>query len=214
MGISLKTTTGKVLASLTLVGVAASVAGLGTYGAFTSSTAASAVVSAGTVGIALGATGTAANRLSIGAAGLVPGDSIQRVATLTNAASNQGLSAITLTAAAAPSSVLDSDPINGLQVTIDKCSVAWAETNVAAAGGAAAYNYTCPTTGTITQVLASRAVVGADVALINLTSLNSGSTDNLRVTMTLPTTAGNGFQGQTSTIGFSFTGTARVGANK
>ena len=36
MAISLKTTSGKILASVALVGTAAAVAGMGTYGAFTS----------------------------------------------------------------------------------------------------------------------------------------------------------------------------------
>ncbi len=213
MGISLKTTTGKVLASLTLVGVAAGVAGLGTYGAFTNSTSASAVVASGTVGIAIGDNG-AANRLNIAAAGLVPGDSIQRVATLSNAAGNQALSAVTLTTVAAPSSLLDTDATNGLQVTIDKCSVAWTEANTAAAGAAPAYTYTCPSTGTVTSVLPSRSVVGTNLALTGLASTVAGSTDNLRVTMTLPVLAGNNLQGQSSTIGFTFTGTARAGTNK
>ncbi len=101
MGLNLKTTTGKVIASLALVGTAAGVAGLGTYGAFTSSTSASNTVASGSVSIALGATGTA-NRLSVAASGLVPGDTVQRVATLSNAAGNQNLSAITLTTAASP----------------------------------------------------------------------------------------------------------------
>ncbi|WP_460455379.1 SipW-dependent-type signal peptide-containing protein, partial [Arthrobacter bambusae] len=114
MGLNLKTTTGKVIASLALVGTAAGVAGLGTYGAFTSSTSASNTVASGIVNIALGTTGTAANRLNVAASGLVPGDTVQRVATLANAAGNQNLSAITLTTAAAPSSLLDTNTTMGL----------------------------------------------------------------------------------------------------
>lgn len=208
MGISLKTTTGKVLASLALVGAAASVAGLGTYGAFTSSTAANAAVGSGTVGIALGADGTA-NRLSVAAAGLIPGDSIQRVATLTNAAGNQNLSAVTLTTSAAPSSILDTDTSNGLKMAIDKCSVAWVE-----AGTAPAYTYTCPTSATVTMVLVQQPVIGANLTLANLSSMTAGSADNLRVTMTLPTSADNSFQAKSSTISFSFTGTQRLATNK
>mgnify|MGYP006197812693 CR=1 FL=1 len=59
MGISMKTTSGKLLASAALVATAAGVAGLGTYGAFTSSTAADQQVTAGTVKGAL-VTSTAA----------------------------------------------------------------------------------------------------------------------------------------------------------
>ncbi|MFF2296777.1 TasA family protein [Arthrobacter sp. efr-133-R2A-120] len=207
MGLNLKTTTGKVIASLALVGTAAGVAGLGTYGAFTSSTSASNTVASGIVNIALGTTGTAANRLNVAASGLVPGDTVQRVATLANAAGNQNLSAITLTTAAAPSSLLDTNTTMGLQVTVDDCSVPWTE-----AGTAPAYTYTC--TGTTTTVLASRPVIGANVALANLTSVTAGHTDNLRVTLTLPSTADNTLQNQSSTIGFTFTGTQRTATNQ
>jgi spore coat-associated protein N len=202
MGLNLKTTSGKVIASLALVGTAAGVAGLGTYGAFTSSTSASNTVASGSVSIALGATGTA-NRLSVAASGLVPGDTVQRVATLSNAASNQNLSAITLTTAASPTSLLDTNTTMGLQVVVDACSVPWTE-----AGTAPAYTYTC--TGTTTSVLASRSVIGANVALANLTSVTAGHTDNLRVTLTLPATADNTLQSQSSTVAFTFTGTQRT----
>jgi spore coat-associated protein N len=48
MQLSLTSTGGKVLASTVLIGAAASVAGLGTFGTFTSTTAASATVASGT----------------------------------------------------------------------------------------------------------------------------------------------------------------------
>ncbi|MDP9903703.1 TasA family protein [Arthrobacter bambusae] len=206
MGLNLKTTTGKVIASLALVGTAAGVAGLGTYGAFTSSTSASNTVASGIVNIALGATGTT-NRLSVAASGLVPGDTVQRVATLANATGNQNLSAITLTTAASPTSLLDTNTTMGLQVTVDNCSTAWTE-----AGTAPAYTYTC--SGTTTSVLASRPVIGANLTLANLTSVTAGHTDNLRVTLTLPSTADNTLQNQSSTIAFSFTGTQRTATNQ
>ncbi|MGO4583506.1 TasA family protein [Arthrobacter sp. 2RAF6] len=206
MGLNLKTTTGKVIASLALVGTAAGVAGLGTYGAFTSSTSASTSVASGIVNIALGASGTT-NRLSVAASGLVPGDTVQRVATLSNATGNQALSAITLTTSALPTSLLDTNTTMGLQVAVDDCSVAWTE-----AGTSPAYTYTC--SGTTTSVLASRPVIGANVALANLTSVTAGHTDNLRVTLTLPSTADNTLQNQNSTIAFNFTGTQRTATNQ
>lgn len=206
MGLNLKTTTGKVIASLALVGTAASVAGLGTYGAFTSSTSASNTVASGTVNIALGASGTA-NRLSVAASGLVPGDTVQRAVTLSNAAGNQALASITLTTSALPTSKLDTDTTMGLQLTIDNCSVPWTE-----AGTSPAYTYTC--SGTTTSVLASHPVIGSNLSLNNLTSVSAGQTDNLRVTMTLPSTADNTLQGQSSTVGFNFTGTQRTATNK
>ncbi len=208
MGLNLKSTAGKVLASTALVAAAASVAGLGTYGAFTSTTSASAsaseTVASGTVNVALGATG-AANRLSVAASGLVAGDAVQRAVTLSNSG-NQNLSAITLTVAS-PSSKLDTDTVNGLQLTVDACSVPWTE-----AGTSPAFTYTC--SGTVTQVLAPRGVVGANMALAGLNSLTSAAADNLRVTVTLPASADNTFQGLSDTIGFSFTGTQRTATSK
>ncbi|MFC9350415.1 TasA family protein [Arthrobacter sp. NPDC057013] len=208
MGLNLNSTTGKVVASLALVGSAAAVAGLGTYGAFTSTTSASTDVSSGTVAIALG-TG-AASRLTVAATGLVPGDTVQRAVTLSNAAGNQALAGIKLTTAAAAgaTSVLNTDPTSGLQLNIDNCSVPWTE-----AGTAPAYTYTC-TGGTTTSVLASRAVIGTDLPLSNLTSVAANKTDYLRVTLTLPTGADNGFQAKSSTIDLTFTGTQRSGTDK
>ena len=126
MGLNLQSTSGKLLASAALVAAAAGVAGLGTYGAFTSTTEASASVSSGTVTIALGAAGSAANRLTVASTGLVAGDTVQRAATLTNTGT-QNLAAVTLTTAATTSSILDTDITNGLQVAIDRCSVPWTE---------------------------------------------------------------------------------------
>ncbi len=202
---TLSTTRGKVLASAAVVAAAASVAGLGTFGSFTSTTSASTSVGSGTVEIALGANGVA-NRLNVAASGVVPGDTIQRAATLTNTG-NQNLADVTLTTSAAPSSLLDTDATNGLQVKVEKCSNAWVE-----AGTAPAYTYTC--TGTTSTVLAQRAVVGANLALNNLSATTAGATDNLRVTMTLPASAGNTFQGKSSVVSFAFTGTQRVGTDK
>jgi spore coat-associated protein N len=212
LGLNLKTTAGKVVASLALVGTAAGVAGLGTYGAFTSTTSASASVGSGIVNIALGTTATT-NRLNVPATGLVPGDSIQRAVTLTNAAGNQNLAGITLTTTAATSSLLDS-PVSGpgLQLAIDACSLPWIEA-VTGTGASTVYTYTC-TGATVTTVLAPRAVLGTDLPLPALTSAVAGKTDYLRVTMTLPPLAGNDLQNKSSVIDLAFTGTQRTGTSK
>lgn len=198
-----KKSSGKVLASVALLAGAAGVAGLGTFGSFTSTTSASQSVASGTVTIGLGAAGPA-NRLSVAASGLVPGDTVQRAVTLTNSGT-QNLSTVTLTTTASPSSKLDTDVANGLHLALDACSVPWTE-----AGTAPAYTYTC--TGTTTTVLASQPVIAANAALSGLNSLTAGSsgTDNLRATLTLPASADNTFQNLTSTITLAFTGTQRT----
>jgi predicted ribosomally synthesized peptide with SipW-like signal peptide len=196
--------TRKLLASLAVLGAAASIAGLGTFATFTSSTSASHTVSSGTVTIALGATGAATNRLTVGASAIAPGDTIQRSVDLIDSGSID-LASITLTTNATTSSLLDTDTTNGLQMVIDKCSVAWTESGPP-------YTYTCG--GTTTSVLATRPVVGSTLALSNLSSLTAGATDHLRVTLTLPSGAGNTLQNQSSTISYTFTGTQRTAASK
>ncbi len=203
-----KKTLTRMVASFAAVGVAAAVAGLGTFATFTSSTTASHTISSGTVAINLAASGTA-NRLTVGANNVVPGDTIQRVADLTNTSGAGGdpLSATVLTTTASPSSLLDTETANGLQMAIDKCSTAWTE-----AGTSPAYTYTC--SGTTSTVLASRPVIGANLALSGLASLTPGSTDHLKVTLSLPTAAPNTMQGLTSTISYNFVGTQRAATSK
>jgi predicted ribosomally synthesized peptide with SipW-like signal peptide len=196
--------TRKVLLSLAALGTAAAMAGLGTFATFTSSTSASNSISSGTVTIALGATGAATNRLNVNATNIAAGDTIQRSFDLTNSGSLD-LASVTLTTTAAPSSLLDTDVTNGLQMVVDKCSVAWTESGPP-------YTYTCP--GTLTSVIASRAVIGANLNMPGLAALTSGGTDHLRVTLTLPAAAGNTFQNLTSGLTYAFTGTQRAATSK
>ena len=198
--------TKKVLLSLGALGLAASIAGLGTYATFTSTTSANQTVASGTVTIALGATGASTNRLTVNASGIVPGDTMQRSFDLSNSGS-QNLASVTLTTTASPTSLLDSDATNGLQMVIDNCSAAWTES-----GSSPAFTYSCG--GTTSTVLTSRAVIGASIALSNLGVTTAGATDHLRLTLTFPSAAGNTFQGLSSTISYSFTGTQRAATNQ
>ena len=116
----------KVATSFAVVGVASAVAGLGTFATFTSSTSASTSVATGTVVIALGATDTSTNQLNINATTVAAGDTMQRSVTLSNTGTID-LSGVTLTTTASPSSLLDTDVTDGLQMLIEKCSVAWTE---------------------------------------------------------------------------------------
>jgi spore coat-associated protein N len=194
----------KLLLSAALLGAAASIAGLGTYATYTSSTTpVGHTLAAGTVTIALGATGAQTNRLDIGASGIAPGDTIERSVDLVNT-SSLALASLTLTTTATASSVLDTDGTNGLQMQIDKCSQAWTES-------AAPYTYTCG--GSTSSVLASRSVIGSDLTLSNLTLSASGGTDRLRVKLTFPSASTIG-QGASSTISYQFTATQRAATSK
>ena len=199
-----KSTLIKMFGSIAVLGVAASIAGLGTFASFTSSTSASQAISSGTVSIALGASGSA-NRLAVAASNLVPGDTVQRAVDLTSTSSDP-LGSASLQTTAAPSNALTTDT-NGLTIKVDKCSVAWTES-----GTAPAYTYTC--SGTTTSILAATAA-GNTSALPSLAALTSGSsTDHLLVTLALPSAATNTLQGLSTTITYAFSGTQRAATSK
>ena len=192
-------TSNKVIASIALVCAAAAIAGLGTFATFTSSTSTSHTIASGTLSLTSGPT----NRLGTGASTIAAGDSMQRAIDL-NYAGSISFGSATLTTSASASSALDTDATDGLHIAIDKCSVAWTESGPP-------YTYTCG--GSSSTVLASSPVIGSNVALSNLT-LTAGSTDHLRVTVTLPSTAGNTFQNLSSTVGYTFTGVQRAGTSQ
>jgi predicted ribosomally synthesized peptide with SipW-like signal peptide len=188
----------KLLLSIAVLGSAASIAGLGTFATFTSSTSASHTISSGTLSLT-----SSFSRLGTGASPIAPGDTMQRAIDLSYSGTIS-LGSATLTTSATSSSLLDTDATNGLQIAIDKCSQAWTESGPP-------YTYTCG--GSTSSVLASRALIGSSIALSSLT-LAAGSTDHLRVTVALPNSADNTLQNKSSTIDYNFTGVQRAGANQ
>ena len=200
--------TAKLLVTLAVLGATASIAGLGTFATFTSSTSASHQISTGTLTLSLGTPGTSANRLTVDATDVAAGDTIQRAFDLSSSGTIDFSATPTLTTTASPSSLLDSDTTDGLQMVIDKCSVPWTE-----GGSAPAYTYTCG--GSTSSVVASTPVIVTNQAMSNVASLvNAGNTVHLRLTLTLPSSAGNTLQGKSSTITYTFTGTQRAATNR
>ncbi|MDX6507898.1 MAG: spore coat-associated protein, partial [Gaiellaceae bacterium] len=108
----------KLIASIAVLGVAAAIAGLGTFATFTSSTSASQTIASGTLSLTSGPT----NRLGTGATAIAAGDTMQRAIDL-NYAGSVDFGSTTLTTSASSSSALDTDVIDGLHLAIDKCSV-------------------------------------------------------------------------------------------
>src|SRR5215468_1281281 len=188
----------KLLLTLAALGAAASIAGLGTFATFTSSTSTSNTIASGTLTLT-----APFSRLGTGASPIAPGDTMQRAIDLSYSGTISFASA-TLTTSASPTSLLDTDATNGLQIAIDKCSQAWTEAGPP-------YTYTCG--GSTSTVLASRALIGSGLALSNLT-LTAGATDHLRVTLTFPSGAGNTLQNQSSTVSYTFSGTQRAGTDQ
>jgi spore coat-associated protein N len=191
------------LLALAALALGAALAGSGAFATWTASTSASNTVSAGTVVIALGNTGASTNRLTVNASGLVPGDTVQRSFDITNTGS-QDLASVALTTTASPSSLLDTDTTNGLQMVIDRCSVAWTES-----GSSPAFSYSC--SGSTTTIVSSRAVIQSALTMAGLSALTAAGTDHLRLTLTFPSAAGSSFQGLSSTLTYSFLGTQRAG---
>jgi hypothetical protein len=197
----------KVLGSLGIIGAAAAVAGMGTFGTFTDSTAPlNASVSSGTLDINLAA-GDAAGSLAVSATGFVPGDSIARSVNLTNDGTT-ALSSIALTSLPGSNNLLTSDATNGLQLAVDSCSVVWTKTTNAAGGTV----YTC--SGTKKSVIAASPAAQTSTPVTGLNSMTAKTTDYLVVTVSLPTTADNTFQGLSNTLSVSFTGSQATGTNR
>ena len=195
----------KVLASVVLVAGAASVAGLGTFGAFTSTTSASQAVAAGNVKIEL--TQHANLGTTVPAANLVPGDRVQRSVTLVRNANTEAFGSVALTTAAGTANLLSSDATHGLQLTVDQCATPWTKVGTT-------NELTCSTTPT--TVVGPRAVVGTTLNLAAATAaLNSGAAaSHLRIQLTLPASADNHFQGLANNISFTFDATQRAATLK
>jgi spore coat-associated protein N len=200
MRLAASSTAVKIFASVVLVGGAASVAGLGTFGAFTSTTTASESVASGKVVLSSAA---GAVSMATPVADMVPGDVAQRAVTLSRSTDTTSFGSVKLTTTGSTANFLTSNATNGLQLKIDQCSVAWTK-------AASTNDLTC--SGTTTSVVAQRAVIGADIDLAAATTtLNaSGATSFLRVSVSLPAAADNTFQGLSNTLTFTFDGTQRA----
>ncbi len=195
----------KVIGSLGVLGAAAAVAGLGTFGTFTDSTAPlNASVNTGTLSINL----TAANdtgTLTMTAGNFVPGDSLSRSVNLVNDGTTNfsALNLVTAASDATKTSLLNTDAVNGLKVSVKSCSLPWTKPT--------ATTYAC---SGVTKDLVTNAPAVSGNILPNVASINAGGTDHLVVTLALPTEAGNQFQGLSSALSLTFGGTQADGTSR
>lgn len=188
----------KLIGSVGVIGAAAAVAGLGAFGGFTDSTTPAPVsIDSGVVSIALSAADGSAT-LPLEFAGVVPGASVTRAVDLVNDG-DSALASVRLATVATQSSVLDTDVVNGLQMFVRSCSVAWTT------------DFTC--TGAVRTLLTPGPVV-RESDLTDPASLTAQVTDHLAVTVALPDTAGDEFKQQSSTLSLTFTATQRAGSTR
>jgi hypothetical protein len=124
---------------------------------------------------------------------VVPGAASTQAVNLVNDGTS-ALSSVTLATAATTSSLLDTDVIHRLQMSVESCSVAWSA------------SWTCA--GDVRTLLASGPVVRSG-ALTAPLSLTAGATDHLAVTVVLPSTAGDAFKQQSSDLSLVVTATQR-----
>ena len=183
------TTAHKVAATAGTVAAWAAVTALGTWGTFPGSS----LAAAGTPGqVSLGLDGPAGVPLEF--SGLLPGGAVTRAVTLVN--DGDALSAVVLSTVVVETSLLDSDPGNGLQLRVESCSVAWTP------------EWTCA--GERSLSVAPGPVV-RHAELREPSSRATGASDHLAVTVTLPVTAGEEFSGLRSELLVTFTGVQRSG---
>ncbi len=187
----------RVVATLAVVGTAAAVAGLSSYGSFTDTTTpVDTQVDTGNLSIAL-APGAYQADVPYISGGLLPGDSHTMVVDLVNAG-NVPMSSVSLRSVALQSSPLNTDTVNGLQLKLESCSESW---TVAGAG------YTCA--GDVVSFYSGPIVL--DRELTGAASLAAGGVDHLRATVSLPASADNAMQNKRSAFSFVFTGEQRPG---
>ena len=193
----------KALVTGGLVALTAAGVGGAAFASFTGSTYASQRVGSGTVSLDGIGTNDAGNRLTVPRHEIAPGDTIQRAVTITTTGTvdhrRHGPDDERLDELA-----LDTDTVDGLQMTIDKCSVAWTETTIP-------YTYTCG--GAASTVLATTPVIGSNLALSNLDPTPPPPT-TCRVTLDPPGRGRQHAPGLDSTIDYTFTGIQRAGTNQ
>lgn len=191
-----RVTAARIVATIGVLGATAAIASLGTFGSFTDSTTPlNTTVETGVVSIDVADAG--AGMVPFDGGLMLPGDSSAFPVNLVNSG-NSALGSVILGSTATQSSVLDTDPVNGLQLQVESCSVAWTDTGS---------GYTC--SGTERDFYAGRVLV-SNHALTGAASLAPGAVDRLLVTASLPTAASaDEYEGASSSLSFVFTGTQR-----
>jgi hypothetical protein len=194
-----RVTAARIVATLGVLGATAAIAGLGTFGTFSDTTSpVDTAVDSGVVSIDLADAGAGMVPFTGGL--MLPGDSRRFPVDLVNSG-NSALASVSLGSAATASSVLDSDPVNGLQLRVESCSRAWTVSNSV---------WTCA--GTKKNLYVGRMVV-SNFSLSGAASLVPAGVDHLLLTASLPSSASSdAYQGASSSLRYVFTGVQRGGA--
>jgi predicted ribosomally synthesized peptide with SipW-like signal peptide len=175
----------KIILSIALLLAAAGALIGGAFATFTDTvTAGPQAISSGTVKLAVGPRNDAASA----ATNIAAGDWLEREADLNSTGATIANKEITLKLSASPSTLLDTDPTNGLQLSLKACTVAW--TRVVGPP----LSYTCSGSATTVNIGGSAtksvsSLEGAAAALEGLNSLAINGQDYLVFKLELPSTA-------------------------
>lgn len=192
------------VAAATVAAAASLALALGGSGYSTFQAATSPIASPiSTASITLGLEGTgASNSLTVGATNIVPGDSMAREVVLADTGS-AGIGTITLAVSSPSNNLLVK--ASGLQVAVQTCSTTWTATSLPDGG----YAYSCSST-TSTLVSAQPVASLSSIVLPGI-SLTPDHPQAIVVTATLPSSAGNSYQGLSATLDYIFTATQSPG---
>jgi len=175
----------RVVLSIALVlGAAGALIG-GAFATFTASvTAGPQPITSGTIKLAVGPI----NDILTGATNIAAGDTIAREADLNSTGGTIANKEITLKFSASPTSLLDTDLTNGLQVSVKACTVAWTRK---VETPPPAFKYTCGGSESTVKIGGAEtssvgSLEGTAAALTPLNSLGAGGQDYLVFTLTLP----------------------------
>jgi hypothetical protein len=193
-------TAARIVGTVGVLGVAATIAGLNTFGAFTTSSA-PVVTEVDTALLSINVA-DAGDTLSMPFGGglFLAGDSRSYRLDLVNDG-DANLNSITLTSRATSSSILDTDTVDGLQLQVRSCAQLWDVVGSV---------HSCDEDE---RTLYNGPIVTSGQVLAGANSLAVGGVDHLLLTASLPSTAsGDAFEGATSELDFLFTGTQRAGS--
>ncbi len=207
------------LVSLLILGGVTSAVGFGTFASFTATTDNPGnVFAAGTLTMSTSSAGASFTTLS----NMIPGDSKADLLTIQSTGSED--MTYTLTTTASASSLLDTNAANGLQLYMQRCSVAWTGSGQSATCGGTAADVIGTSAAPVPVIGATRAMgnlcdSGADAQRATRgNSCSNGSisvkdSDYLKIRVSLPSAAPNTFQGLSSTIAFTWDGTQVAGGS-
>jgi spore coat-associated protein N len=180
-----RSTAKKLVASSALVGSALALTFGGAFASFTDTVSAGPqTINSGVISLATGPT----NDSALGATAIVPGDTVSREIDLNSTAATANAGSISLGFTASTSSLLDTDAVNGLQLSIKACAAAPVRTAGPPPTYVCAPGWTPVTVGGLAATSVS-ALEKTAALLAPLNSLTAKKQDYLVFTLTFPATA-------------------------